>query len=133
MARLQRLIPLNQILLILMGILVVYLMVDFGRQVGLSHQRRQELDQIEQQIQAALTERSDLEGQLAQATSSEAVEAWARRNGLTRENEVLVVFFGGPPREPSIPLLAQGSPFARPEALPASPREAWWDLFFGTR
>ncbi len=128
MAKLRRLIPLNQILLILMGILVVYLMVDFGRQVGVSHQRRLELDQIEQQIEAALAEKSELEDQLAWAASPEAVEAWARRNGLTRENEVLVVFLGEPSGLPD-----QASPLARPKTPATSTRAAWWDLFFGTR
>jgi len=127
-AKLYKLIPLNQILLILMGILVVYLMVDFGRQMGVSRQRREELDQIEQKIDMTLAERGDLENQLGGATSPEAVEAWARRNGLTRENEVLVVFLGGP----TGPTTSGDESSSRADSG-QSPRDAWLALFFGRR
>lgn len=122
----RRLLPFSHILLILMGILVLYLVVDFGRQVGLSHQRREELRQIEKRIEAANAETAELKRRLEFASSPQAAEAWARRNGLTRDDEVLVVFLGS---------LEDSSP-AEEQELEAgmvqdSPRDAWWDLFFG--
>jgi hypothetical protein len=115
-------------LLILMGVLVLYLVVDFGRQVGVSHQRREELRQIEYSIMAANEEGAQLLGELEYATSPEAAEAWARRNGLTRPGEVLVVPVG-PSEDSEAPVEQQ------PEAGAAfdQPREAWLHLFFGTR
>jgi cell division protein FtsL len=117
----------NHILLILMGAMLLFLMVGFARQVGASHQRHQELAQIEQQISLAAEEQVELQKQLDFATSPEALELYARQLGQTRSNEVLVVPFG----------TGSESSTARDEALdksdsPDSSRDAWWELFFGT-
>jgi cell division protein FtsB len=122
----RKVLPFTQILLILMGIFVAYLVVNFGRQVGVSHQRRQELQQVEDQITAARQERAELEQQLDHAESDAAVREWALPNGLIKPDEVRVVI---PSLEP-VPAAEQDSEAG---AGPDSPRETWWDLFFGTR
>ncbi len=118
----------SQIALLLMAILFMYLIVDFGRQVGVSRQRQEELRLLETEIQAEKAQIGNLEGELDFASSPEAVEAWARRRGMTRPGERLVVFFGGSLGEPSV--VEQPA-----TGLPGldSPREEWLDLFFGTR
>lgn len=118
----------SQIALLLMAILFMYLIVDFGRQVGTSRQRQEELRLLEAEIQAEKAEIANLEEELEFASSSEAVEAWARRRGMTRPGERLVVFFGGSLGEPS-----EVEPPASSPSRADSPREEWLDLFFGTR
>lgn len=118
----------SQIALLLMAILFLYLIVDFGRQVGVSRQRQEELRLLEAEIQAEKAEIANLEEDLEFASSPEAVEAWARRRGMTRPGERLVVFFGGSLGEPS----EQEQPPSGPPRSD-SPREEWLDLFFGTR
>ncbi len=122
----RKMLSLSQILLILMGIFVVYLVVNFVRQIGVSHQRRQELRQLEDEVAAALQVHADLEQQLDYAPSGAAVREWALANGMTKPDEVLVVV---PSLEP-VPAVEES-----PEegVSPGSPRETWWDLFFGTR
>lgn len=118
----------NQLLLILMVIMLVYLVVSFARQVGISYQRSEELDRIEQEIDAATEEYARLQQRLDYVRSPEALERWARRHGWTKPNEVLVVPVGGQAESPS----AAQAPAETRNKLD-SPRNAWWDLFFGTR
>jgi hypothetical protein len=122
----RKALPLSQILLISMGILVVYLVVSFARQVGVSHQRREELRQLEGMVGAALEERAQLEEQLVHTGTEQAVRQWALANGMTKPDEVLVVM---PPSDP-VPAVEEVS---EEPATARSPREAWWDFFFGTR
>jgi cell division protein FtsB len=124
----RRVLPFSQLLLILMGILVVYLAADFVRQVAVNHQRQEELRQIGQDIERAKRETVELEGQLEYANSPDAVEEALRPQGLTREDEVLVVLVGAP-GDP----LPDEEQESNTETEFGSPREAWWDLFFGTR
>jgi hypothetical protein len=123
-----RVLPFNQLLLILIGALVLYLVVDFGRQVGVSHQRREELHQLELKVESAQAETVALQEQYNYATSPQAAEEWARRNGLTKPDEVLAVFVGD-----STDSYHAGEKRPKASTSPTSPREAWWDLFFGTR
>jgi cell division protein FtsL len=126
--RARRLLPFNQILLVLMALLILYLVVDFARQVGVSYQRREDLKQIEQSIDSAQARMEGLQSQLEYATSPAAAEQWARREGLTRPDEVLVIFVG--PAATSEPA---GEKKPADSTRFNSPRDAWWDLFFGTR
>jgi cell division protein FtsB len=111
-----------------MAILVVYLAVDFARQVAISHQRRDELGELTQEIERAKAKNAQLRSDLEYATSPEAVEGWARPRGWTRPNEKVIFFVGTYPEvswsseEPS----GQSSSWL-------SPRKAWWDHFFGSR
>lgn len=121
----RRVLTFSQILLLLMGIFVVYLVVSFVRQVGVSHQRRAELEQIEDKIAVASQVQAELVRELDYARSDGAVREWALENGMARSDEV-VVLIGWSGRTP-VEEVQEPSPDAD------APREAWWDLFFGTR
>ena len=123
----RKILPINQILALLLVALVVYLAVDFGRQVGISRQRREELRRLEQDIQTTQAEAQELAEQYQYATSPRAAEEWALHNGLGRPGETLVMFVG------STTAAAPAMDRTVKENAPRSPREAWWDLFFGTR
>ena len=118
----------NQFLLILMGIALLYLAISFVRQVGVSYQRREELESMRKQSLLAKEETAELQRRLDYVQSDSAVEEWAREVGWARPDEVLLV-----------PVWAQAEGSAEPqaapgqEAAPASPRDAWWELFFETR
>ena len=118
----------TQLLLILMGLVLLYLAVSFARQVRVSQQRRQEIGNLEGQIGVTLEERTTLERDLQQARSDTAVEEWARSQGWAKADEVIVVPVGAR-TAPS----ADGQAAPRPPTVPASPQQAWWNRFFGTR
>ena len=118
----------NQILLLLMGIVMLYLLADFGRQLAVYYQRRQELRQIEAQVAAGQQEKLALEEQRDYVLSSVAAEQWARENGWAKEGEQTVVIVGQSTQEQLTPEERAG---ASPDAT--SPRSVWWDLFFGER
>ena len=124
----RKTLPFSQILLILVGILLLYLLVDFGRQVGVSRQRREELRQLEHELSIAQQRQAELKRTLEYAQSDAAVEEWARKNGLAKIGEVPVVLIA-PPADAS----SQALRVFDGDTRPLSPREAWWDLFFGTR
>jgi len=123
----RKTLPLNQLLLILMGILVLYLLIDFGQQIRISQQQRERLDRLEQEILAAEQEQQQLMDEQAHVQSDEAVEIWARANGLSQPDEVPVVVIA-PPGEPAGP----GQQNPSQSLSPDQAREAWWDLFFGS-
>jgi cell division protein FtsB len=123
--RVRRALPINQLLLLLMGSLILYLVVDFGRQVVSSYQRREELQQIEQQVQGAQQETEQLNARLTYAQSPQAAEEWAREQGWAKEDEVPVVIIA-----PSAPDSSGGGSRSPVAAAAPSQREAWWDLFF---
>ncbi len=120
-------LPFSHFLLILGGVLILYLVANFGRQVGISYQRRQELKQIEQQIESARQEKAALEKELSYAQSPQAAEAWAREQLWSKPDEVAVMVLAPPANE-----LPAGQEEAKETPKP-DPRDAWWDLFFGAR
>jgi hypothetical protein len=126
--RSRRIPLLNQLLLLLMGVLVVYLMVDFGRQVALGRVKREELRGVSAQSQSALNEQEELLQQLGYAQSDQAAEAWARRMGWARQNEQPVVVV-----PPLVERSEDGEAAADGSLPPATQRQAWWHLFFGMR
>jgi cell division protein FtsL len=69
----------NRLLLLLMVVMLLYLMASFARQVTVSREQQKELDRLEQQVEAELAEREQLEAALAHAYSDEAVEEWVRK------------------------------------------------------
>jgi cell division protein FtsB len=121
-------LPIVRILLVLMGVLAIYLLANFVRQVAISQQRRSELSELEQAIADAQEERAELEEALTYAQSDAAVDEWARKIGWARPDEVSVVVIA--PAASTSPG-EEGSPEGG--GGPALPRDAWWDLFFGTR
>jgi len=118
----------NQILLILIGTLLLYLVVNFGRQVAVSYQRHQELGQVQSQASVAQSRTQELQEYLDYALSDGAAEAWARQQGWAKPGEVPVLIVAPSAAESST---TQNEP-ARAES-PASYQQSWWELFFGTR
>ena len=118
-----------RILLILAMVLIAYLVVGFVQQVRVSQQRQEELRQVEQGIAAALEEQALLEHQLEHARSDLAVDEWAREYGWSRPDEVPVVVIA--PGEGAFSDSYEGRDGEASSSV--SPRDAWWDLFFGTR
>lgn len=118
----------NQIALLAMGVLIAYLVVDFGRQVVASRQGHDELEAAEQELSAAVQLEEKESQRLEWAQSPEAVDAFARGLGLAKENEVVVVMV-----ESAAAPVPTAEPPAAPVSSPVSAREAWWDLFFGER
>ena len=123
--RVRRALPINQLLLLLMGFLILYLVVDFGRQVVSSYQRREELQQIEQQVQAAQQESEQLKARLTYAQSAQAAEEWAREQGWAKKDEVPVVIIA-----PAASISGGGGSRSPVSTAISSHRDAWWDLFF---
>ena len=118
----------GNLLLIATGVLILYMGSSFVQEAGAHLQRQEELDQLDQRLEAARQEGALLEEQLQYVESPEAAEAWARENGLTKEGEVSVVVVA--PEADAIPQEGQG---VQVEESPESRREVWWDLFFGSR
>jgi cell division protein FtsB len=123
----RKTLPISQVLLILAGLLVLYMLLGFGRLIRVYQQQRQELQQLDQKIVLAQQEQAELEKTLKYAQSDAATDGWARSNGLAKPGEVPVVVIA-PPAGPSLPMNEnlEGT-------NPGSPRDAWWDLFFGPR
>lgn len=119
---------LSWFLLIPIAMLILYLVVDFGQQVVVYHQQKKELRRVDEENQAALADTDELEAQRDYAQSDDAAERWARKLGWARPDEVPVVIMG-----PDIVSPSSDARRARPVAGPATPQEAWWDLFFAER
>ena len=75
---------LQQGVMILMGVLLLYMGVSVIRQVSLSQQRKEDRDQIERNLVLAQEKTAALEEELAYIQSPEAVEAYGRANNLAR-------------------------------------------------
>ena len=120
--------PAGQIVLALMAILVLYLAVDFGRQIIVSQQRRSELREVRAQIDNSLGRQVELKKQLEFGQSDAAAEAWAREQGWVKENEVPVVIVSPAGAGDSA---TQGSRAGSPAA--DSVLDKWLELFFGNR
>ncbi len=114
--------------LVIMGIVILYLGASFARQASISHQRREELRELEAEIAATESENVDLQERLEYVQSPEAAEEWARKNSWAKQDEVSVVVVA--PSAHSSPGDTRGT---QEEPKPSSNREVWWDLFFGER
>ena len=119
---------LGQLLLVLMAGVLMYLVLTFVKQVGVSQQQQQELQRIKLRITSVAEEASALEAALEKARSSEAVRGLALSNGWAQPGEQLVVPVGSRVDPPAALSEDEGE-----EAGPDVPGEVWWDLFFGTR
>lgn len=120
---------LTWLLLIPVALLILYLVVDFGQQVIIFHRQNLDLQSLDERIAAAKEEQALLEDALAYAESDAAAEKWARALGWSREDEQPVVLVGADLMDsPGEEARSDG-----PTAGPATPQEAWWDLFFARR
>ena len=122
----RRAFPYRLILSSLMGVVILYLLVTFVMQTGVSLELRDKLGRIEQEIAAAEKANSELKARLDYAASDDAAEEWARENGWARPDEVLVVVLA-----PEAETSPGGEPRQEDGVRPASNRDSWWDLFFG--
>ena len=121
----------NQLLLILMGAMLVYLVVSFAHQVTISHQQTAELNRIEEKLRIASAEKAQLEAYLEYIWSSEALDYFGRLFGWTRPGEYLVVPFGLQTEVPPPEQVLEKEGLEAVNA-PRSPRDAWQELFFNT-
>jgi cell division protein FtsB len=126
--RIHRARPINQVLFLLMVIVLVYLVVDFGRQVVVSRQRQEELKQIERDIESAQEDTRRLEARLNYVRSPQAAEAWAREQGWVKSDEIPVVLVA-----PAASTSTDTDKDVQEELRPLTHREEWWALFFGER
>jgi cell division protein FtsB len=115
----------SQLLMILVGIVVVYLVMDFGRQVMASHRQRADLKGLQARLDAIFGEQRELENKVRYAYSEQAVDDWAREQGMVKENEVAVTILADD-QAPEPPV--RETPRTAPASIPA--RRVWWDLFF---
>jgi hypothetical protein len=76
----------SQLLMILVGIVVVYLVMDFGKTVMASRRHRAELKVWQARLDAVYEEQSRLEDRVRYNYSEQAVDDWAR----ARARELLV-------------------------------------------
>lgn len=118
----------NQLLLVLMGIMLLYLVVSFVRQVGISQRRREDHRVLTEGKVVVQEENAALEETLDYVQSNGALEDWAYQNGWARNDQRLVV----PVSEDAEPPPAS-KPDIDEELSSDRPRDAWWDLFFRTR
>jgi cell division protein FtsL len=119
---------LRNLLLVVTGVLVLYMGSSFVQQAGAHLQRQEELDQLDQQLAAALREEAQLEEELLYVQSPGAAEAWARENGWARSDEASVVVIA-----PEADASRQEEQDPRVGDSPESRRQLWWDFFFGER
>ena len=115
----------SQLLMIFVGIVVVYLVVDFGGTVIASRHLNRDLEDLRARLRATNKEQRRLEDRVRYAYSEQAVDVWAREIGLSKENEVAVTLlnYGEAPEPP-----VREKPRTTPASIPA--RRVWWDLFF---
>jgi cell division protein FtsB len=118
----------SQLLMILVGIVVVYLVMDFGRQVVASRRLNEDLKESQARLDKVYEEQRELEDRVRYAYSVEAVDDWRRMHGLVNENEVAVIIvdYDEAPEAPETPV--REKPRTTPASIPA--RRVWWDLFF---
>jgi hypothetical protein len=114
--------------MILMGVLLLYMGISVIRQVGLSQQRKEDRDQLQQDLVLAQEKTAALEEELDYVQSSEAVEAYGRVNNLGRPGEVPVI-----PSDLPSDADADDQATAEQERRAGSTRAAWWEFFFGRR
>jgi cell division protein FtsB len=119
---------LGNLLLVATVALVLYMGSSFVQQIGTHLQCQDDLGQVEQREEAERQEQVLLEDQLERIQRDEAVEAWARENGLVKPGEVSVVIVAPPPD-----LVAQEEDRLEGDGSLRSGPEVWWDLFFGER
>jgi cell division protein FtsB len=120
--------PLRLMIVLLLGLVLAWFGARFVQQVGVSLERRAELDQIDEEISIVQQETARLEDRLTYVQSPEAAEEWARGNGWAKQDEVSIAVVA-PSTQPS----PDGGAMPGDEARLGSNRETWWDLFFAER
>jgi hypothetical protein len=111
----------------MIGILVlVFVVLEFNRRLEELQILNEQNQIVHMQATQAIQTQAALQTKLAYATSSAAVEEWARTDGhFIQDGDLPVVPIGEPgavPVEASTPV---------PTPTPMQKWEVWWDLFFG--
>jgi hypothetical protein len=113
--------------LIFAGVIVLVLMVvDFNHRIEVLNSLNKQAGIRRVQATQAVQTESALQTQVAFASSTEAVSAWARTEGhYVQEGDQLVVPVPQPGSEPII------STEPTPVPTPVPNWQVWWGLFFG--
>lgn len=126
--RIHRSLSSRFFLLFLLAGALLYLGLGFVRQASVNRQRQQELNHIEREIGTAREELARWDAELERAQSLQAAEEWARERGWAKQDEASVVVIS-----PSMDESPDVEGSAGENSGPALPRDAWWELFFGSR
>jgi len=125
--KVQGIVPLGRLLLIAMVVAFLALSVSFISQVRAHSARRADLRDLEAELVQAQEVKAGLEKQLEFTNSDLAVRAWALQNGLAKRDETPVILVAPPTDVVPEDQLPMGKGPASD-----SPRQAWWELFFGS-
>ncbi len=114
-------------LLIFAGIVILILMVaEFNARLEELNKLTAQRQLVSAQATRVMQTQIFLFTQVAQATSDEAVEEWARSDGhYLKPGDQPVVPLG----KPGSPPIEGSTPTAAPTPMPAY--QVWWNLFFG--
>ena len=107
-------------------IALVFVVLEFNRRLEELKLLNKQHDIVQAQATQAVQTQVALQTQVAYASSSSAVEEWARTDGhYVQDGDLPVVPIpqpGAAPVEMSTPI---------PEPTPMTNLQTWWDLFFG--
>ena len=107
-------------------IALVFVVLEFNRRLEELKLLNKQHDIVQAQATQAVQTQIALQTQLAYASSSSAVEEWARTDGhYVREGDLPVV----PIAQPGAAPVEMSTPI--PEPTPMTNLQTWWDLFFG--
>ena len=107
-------------------IALVFVVLEFNRRLEELKLLNKQHDIVQAQATQAVQTQVALQTQLAYASSSSAVEEWARTDGhYVREGDLPVV----PIAQPGAAPVEMSTPI--PEPTPMTNLQTWWDLFFG--
>jgi hypothetical protein len=81
----------SYLLLVLLGLVTLLSLADFGRQLVINQQQHEDLVEVEDKLQLAIHQEEQLEERLRYGRSKAAAEAWGRELGWTRADERSVV------------------------------------------
>jgi cell division protein FtsB len=115
-------LPRTRLGLILVGLAVIFFGVNFGQRVAADYQINQQVQQLQQQIDAVNASNATLEEQIGYYQTPGYVISRAR--GLLYQHKGDIVFrFEDDPNALDAAPPAAGAPSSRPAPPPASP---WW-------
>lgn len=117
----------GRLLLIGMSMALIGLVISFFGQVRVHSARRAELREEQVELALANETKAELEKQLGYAKSDLAVREWALQNGMALAGETLVILV-----EPQAEAGPEYQAPAEKGREPGSPRQAWWELLFGS-
>lgn len=126
--RARKFFSVRNVLLLVLGLLILHMGSSFVQQAGAHRQRQEDLDRLDRRLELARQEEKLLEEELEYVQSHRAAEAWARRNGWAKPDEVSVVVVA----PPAVAVQQEGTDSEEGHDA-GTYRELWWDLFFGRR